>query len=438
LAGPTIDQVEVEHNPGFGDRGRGQIRGIVDGGLLTIQGWVIGNCSLPVKIELIDETGVHVGEVPIDQRRDDIAEAFPGVPGSSSAGFRGTVRPAGRGAGDLRVLVDFDEGEAVEFAVLRCQILAEDSATSPVEEPGRWSLVTIDREAEKVFVGKEGWLYLRRDTNDILGQQTGRVRLSDEQLLGWRSVLLKRRDESRRLGARWSCLVAPDKESVYPEFLPDPISPVARRPVHEFLDVAASVGAPVGYALEPLLQAKADFDVYSRTDTHWNFRGAYLAYRAFCADLARQGVELEALGEDDLEWVDAEIEGDLGSKVRPEPMRGPTIRVGISHPRGRLCFDNEVKNHGRVMCFEREGDGLTCVLFGESFANYLLPFLKETFSRLVFVHTSMFIPRILELERADVALSLPLERFLVRVPDDANAFAELEATTLRKGGGLPW
>jgi hypothetical protein len=50
----------------------------------------------------------------------------------------------------------------------------------------------------------------------------------------------------------------------------------------------------------------------------------------------------------------------------------------------------------------------------------------------------MFVTETLEQERPDVILSLPTERFLIRVPDDANALAELRATTLRKGGELPW
>jgi hypothetical protein len=92
-----------------------------------------------------------------------------------------------------------------------------------------------------------------------------------------------------------------------------------------------------------------------------------------------------------------------------------------------------------VKAFERElPGGPTCVVFGESFAEALLIFLRESFQRLVFVHTSMLIPEILERERPDVVLSIPIERFLVRPPDDREAFAKLEALAVRKGGELPW
>src|ERR1700753_2838649 len=104
-----------------------------------------------------------------------------------------------------------------------------------------------------------------------------------------------------------------------------------------------------------------------------------------------------------------------------------------------LIYDNEVNNHGRVKIFERpDSRAPTCVVFGESFAEALLLFLRESFSRLVFVHTSMFVDEILEQEQPDVVLSIPIERFLVRVPDDEDALMKLGATARAKHGELPW
>jgi hypothetical protein len=35
-------------------------------------------------------------------------------------------------------------------------------------------------------------------------------------------------------------------------------------------------------------------------------------------------------------------------------------------------------------------------------------------------------------------LSIPIERFLVRLPDDGDAFGKLAALAVGKGGELPW
>jgi SGNH hydrolase-like domain, acetyltransferase AlgX len=428
----VVDQVQVELEPSFGEHGRGDLRGIPAGERLTLQGWVIGREATPIGVELSYGTGKRLADVAIDQSRPDVAAAFPDAPGVPDCGFRAVLRAEGSGRLRIRISVRFDDGPTAPMASLDFDVDGD-----PDAEPTLTAVAT-DRESEKVMFGQEGWLYLRRDSNDILAQHTGQLRFEPAQLAEWGEVLRGRMQQSERLGAVWSCAVAPDKESVYPEYLPEKIVPVERRPVHEFLDLAAAVGAPVVYPLDRLLEAKRDGEVYPRIDTHWNYRGAYIGYRALCESVRDRGLDLEMLQEDAIEWVEREAKGDLGSKVRPDPVVGTTIAPTLKNPSGRLVSDNEVFNHGRVACFEQAGTGLRCVVFGESFTPFMLPFLKETFQRLVFVHTSMFVPEILEQERPDVVLSLPTERFLIRVPEDGNAIAELRATALRKGGELPW
>ncbi|HEX5593768.1 MAG TPA: hypothetical protein VFX35_10520 [Solirubrobacterales bacterium] len=432
----TIEQVEVELDEDFRSFGRGHLRAMVDGGLLTIQGWALGQNSIATSLVLTDQADRPVARIPIDAQRPDIAGGFPDVPGAGTSGFRVVLRPSGSGSGQIRARVQFEDRSEAELGGLACKVL--DGGAGVGAGPG-WSPVTPeDSESQKVLFGREGWLYLRGDTNDILGQHTGRVKLGEERRRQWRQVLWDRMAVSEALGIPWVCVVAADKESVYPEYLPEGISPSAHRPVHEFLELAGAVGAPVTYALDRLRAAKEECEVYARTDTHWNFRGAYEGYRIFCEEMLGRGLELEPLGEEDLEWVEGTVDGDLGRKVQPEPLIGPMVRVRFKRPSGRVVFDNGVHNHGRVMRFESDRPGPTCVLFGESFCDFLVPFLQETFGRLVFVHTSMFVPEVLKWERPDVVLSLPLERFLIRVPNDANAFEDLRALALKKGGELPW
>jgi hypothetical protein len=436
LGAATIEQVEVEQDEGFREVGWGHLRAFLEDGQLTIQGWALGRDSITTRLELVDQADRKVAEIPIDAERPDIAGGFPEVPGAGTSGFRVVLRARGAGSGRIRALVHFEDRSAVVFAELGCEVSG--GAVGAAEGPS-WSPVKpADRESEKVTFGKQGWLYLRGDTNDILGQHTGKVQLGEERRAQWRRVLWDRMARSEALGIPWVCVVAPDKESVYPEFLPDEVSPAARRPVHEFLEVADRLEAPVSYALDRLLATKQQCEVYARTDTHWNFRGAHVAYQMLCEELLARGVAVEPLDEEDFEWVEGRVDGDLGRKVRPEPLVGPMIRVRFNRPRGDVVYDNGVHNHGRVMRFQSDRPGPSCVLFGESFCDYLVPFLRETFHRLVFVHTSMFVGEVVERERPDAVLSLPLERFLIRVPNDRNAFEDLRATALRKGGELPW
>jgi alginate O-acetyltransferase complex protein AlgJ len=294
----------------------------------------------------------------------------------------------------------------------------------------RWTMVQPERE--KVLRGKAGWLFLRQDTNDVLGQHTGRVALGEDGQRAWRRVLRGRVSRAASLNFSWLCQITPDKESVYPEHLPAEVVPASRRPVHEVLQIARSLGAPVTYPLEELSSWKERGLIYSRTDTHWNQFGAYAAYRALCKQLARGSVQVSAVEEAAIEWVPREVAGDLGSKLEP-PVRAPTLRAELAQHRSRLVFDNGVKNHGRVMIFEQEAPGKpSAVVFGESFTHQLLVFLKESFRRLVFAHTSMMISELILHEKPDVVINVPLERFVIRVPSDDDAHRRFRETVKRK------
>jgi hypothetical protein len=145
-----------------------------------------------------------------------------------------------------------------------------------------------------------------------------------------------------------------------------------------------------------------------------------------------QGLEVPVLSEGAISWSRADAPGGLGLKLYPQPTSA-TIRADLPEHRAGLVFDNRILNHGRVMVFEQEqDDGMSAVIFGESFVQNMLLFLKESFRRLVFVHTSTMAAGVLEHERPDVILSVPLERFLVRVPDDRNALLRLCEEAARK------
>jgi hypothetical protein len=298
--------------------------------------------------------------------------------------------------------------------------------------PVVWTMVTPPGDEEQVLRGREGWLFLQRDTNDIVGQHTGRVHMGRPGRHAWRRVLSQRMSLVRRLGIVWVSQIAPDKESVYPEYLPPEIQPSRVRPVHELLRVGKSVGAPLTYPLEALVAAKGEGPLYFPTDTHWNQRGAYRAYRALCRELVGRGQEPTVVGEDGIEWITQPHIGDLGSKLKPH-VEGAGLFAQLDRHSSRLVFDNLILNHGRVMIFEQDRPaGPSCVAFGESFANQLLVFLKESFRRLVFVHTSMLIPEVIGSEAPDVVISLPLERFLISVPSDRDALAKLTDTIRQK------
>src|SRR4051794_18640818 len=119
--------------------------------------------------------------------------------------------------------------------------MAHNRAVSGVE-PGRVELPA--GEADYKYVrGRDGWLFLDRDSNRLLYQHTGRLRLSEEQLQGWQQVLESRRAWLAERGIPYLFMVAPNAHVVYEDKLPEGVVTSPERPVMqliEHLDAAAS------------------------------------------------------------------------------------------------------------------------------------------------------------------------------------------------------
>jgi hypothetical protein len=427
---PPVASIDAsaERSADLEPRCRGDLRAEPVSTGLSVFGWVVSEEEGTTVAEVeIAAGGDLLTRVPVEVERPDVIEALE-LEAGERPGFYAILAPSGEGSGRLTVNAVTGEGAKIPLGTVTVTVGSDSS-----QQPGlAWSVLLPPPEREKVLVGKNGWLYLVRDSNDVIGQQTGRVRLSERAKRDWEALLTRRMAAIEGVGAVWRTMVVPDKEIVYPEHLPDEIVPALARPVHEILTIADRVGAPVAYALEDLQRAKKSQIVFPRTDSHWSHRGALVAYRSLCDLVAAAGVPAPVLGEEEIDWSELMVPGGLGRKMDP-PRTSPTPWATLRSHRSRLVFDNQVVNHGRVTVFEQEGrGGPSCVLFGESFAQHLVLFLKESFGRLVYVHTSMLVDEILAAERPDVVVGLPVERFLIKVPDDRPGLASLAATAAEK------
>jgi hypothetical protein len=89
---------------------------------LTIVGWVIGQESRPVGVE-VTSGNVTVAHAAVDTRRDGVAEAYRGVPGAEAAGFRLSIEGDGSGEDELQVATVLEDGSRVAIGTIRARIV---------------------------------------------------------------------------------------------------------------------------------------------------------------------------------------------------------------------------------------------------------------------------------------------------------------------------
>lgn len=132
------------------------------------------------------------------------------------------------------------------------------------------------------YLGRDGWMYITRKE---LATFDGSLKFSQGET---DSLLRKLQHRKRRLdslGIRSLLVIAPVKQSIYPEFQPAFIRALqAENRTDKLVAALKAAGYPV-LDLRDSLRAAKRFGIrsYHKSDNHWNRFGAYMAARAIAA-----------------------------------------------------------------------------------------------------------------------------------------------------------
>jgi alginate O-acetyltransferase complex protein AlgJ len=303
-----------------------------------------------------------------------------------------------------------------------------------VFDPKLPSLLKYDA---KVLRGKNGRLFLDNDSNQVIKQYTGELLFSDRELLDWEYLLENRIAWLQRVGIHYFFLVPPNAHPVYPEDLPDAIRAAEPRPVPQLIEHLQQRGsyAELIYPLEELLAAKPNPLLYAKTDTHWTAHGAFIAYRRLM-DAISSVLPVHSVSEDAIEYHESLWMGELGFKLDPKE-ESVTVTARIKRPLAYLVSDNRVFNRGMLVVTEcPDAPPVSCVVFVDSFARAMHPFLASSFRRLVFAYAPTLDHDLILRERPDVVVSVMNERFLMTIPYDIGAPTVADFEREKKENGL--
>jgi len=277
--------------------------------------------------------------------------------------------------------------------------------------------------SSKVLVGRDGWLYYNDVTdNDPIATYQGTNLLTDDQVAAARSALIAWRDWLQARGIAFVVCVAPEKTSIYPEYLPTGFA--THTPRTRIDQLLAACAGPDGVEIVdlrgPLLQAKqsSPLPLYFRTDTHWNAAGAAVG----------ASVLLQAL-HSRLPAIAPLTATDFPTELRPAPPGDLARMIGVptglrdwtaAYPsRADAMVQSVSPERGKVVV-EQDRPGLPlprALFFRDSFASGLIPFLSPDFSRAVYIWDHQLDPRLIEAEKPNVVVLEMVERYFSRTVD---------------------
>jgi hypothetical protein len=276
----------------------------------------------------------------------------------------------------------------------------------------------------EVVVGKDGWLFYTADK--LMEQHTGVDIFTPQELESWVRQMEANRDWLAKRGIAFYILIAPDKNTIYPEKLPDyprgavtRIDQLSERLKHsdlEYIDPR-----------EQLFRVKAAGEmVYPPGDTHWNERGAFVAYQMLMNRIRKKlpdivpltlddfTIEYGAPAASDLAYI-LTLDKDLSYSVERMRPRWKSHQVAPQTTTYRVGWgwrvtenENDLKDRPRLL------------VFGDSFTDYVLgPYmLYETFRDPVWTGNNggTFNFNLIDEVKPDIVLVQFAERYLHLVP----------------------
>ncbi len=270
---------------------------------------------------------------------------------------------------------------------------------------------------ERVIAGTDGWLFYKDSLADFQGTEP----MTGRQLFDVAHSLAMVQEYARQNGADFVFAAAPNKNSLYGEYMPYYYQqPLSGKSNLERLE-AYLQSEQVNYiSLYECFQNDSRV-LYHKKDSHWNNLGAAMA-----ADKILNGI-----GKGHLSYAGRtytarkDFQGDLERMLYPSM---PGLEEEIYYDPAPQFFycENVESNFDPKISTRSDGDG-SLVMYRDSFGNSLLPFMAEAFENALFSRALPYHLQDLSEHEADALVIERAERFL---PDMAQLAPEMEAPTV--------
>lgn len=137
------------------------------------------------------------------------------------------------------------------------------------------------------YKGKDDWLFLGNAYEDSVAKLKGAIKPTSEKINSTKDIYSKIAKAASENGAQAVLMIGPNKSSIYPEYLPSELKPANKKYLDFFLKELNEVpGLNLYDPTETLISSKKNDEfLYLRTDTHWNKKGAFVAYSGFLKSL---------------------------------------------------------------------------------------------------------------------------------------------------------
>jgi hypothetical protein len=291
----------------------------------------------------------------------------------------------------------------------------------------------LPMDAEDVIIGKDGWIFLGNKYQKTINQYRGLKQMDAKQIHSFYKYFGDIQDYLKNLNIPFYIAIAPDKHSIYPEYLPSYLSKKGNTPYDQIM--SSNTFLQIIDLKKALIEKKKNhkLPLYYKTDSHWNLFGAYLAYWEILSYF-NPSFQSSSIILDETNFTSrlSQRKTDLSLTIKGESLYNDvevSIKDKLSKHKLKLMSNNkwvdinpnrafEMLNHNLIRNKHKHGKIL---VIGDSFSNSLSIYLNNTFGEIKYCHFikpgTNDIASLVQLYKPDFVLFEVVERYLIAPVD---------------------
>ena len=237
-----------------------------------------------------------------------------------------------------------------------------------------------------LILGKEKWLFLKWDP--LIPNYMGTYTYTEEELERAKNNLIRLKEVFNQNGADFYIVICPDKNQIYPEYMPDYIKRI--HPEFNATDVfikymKENTDLNIIYLKEYFLDIKKYYPIYYKFDAHWNKLGAYFGYQEIMNNIGKDYININNIS---LQRIDnAENTPSLAklASLRNSKLYKYDTEYIISNYteyKYRLLTNYRWEY---ISCESDSKDNTSIVMIRDSFADNIFDYMSTRFSKTSYI-----------------------------------------------------
>lgn len=245
-------------------------------------------------------------------------------------------------------------------------------------------------DAGQYFYGNDGWIFydsIKANNGNTLLDYYAEVYFDEDDLQKMLKGINMAKELYAKQGIKYAVIVAPNKENIYSEFMPDRMQKIRKSDISR-MDAAVNyltkeTDVPI-LNLKPVLLAaknKVAEDLYFHKDTHWNFLGGFVAFEKISEMFHKLGFNVKPAKLD----VSMISNGEIRNMDMEAGAKEWAYSVNYRNELTTECHQDEVNTAVKICTTKGTGNKKRLLMFVDSFSEYLIPYVNKTFETVYYV-----------------------------------------------------